>query len=83
MSTILKPKCDMLIDQNLYIGDDPVGHVCLNDAEYQAHGYFFCQECRDMLWEGTERIRFPPVGSVQRWESGEMLKCIGLHNFER
>jgi len=68
--TLLKPQCDMLLDQSLVIDGDPCGHLCQNDAVYQGMGLFFCQRCRDLLAAGSERVTIPKVGSVHLWESG-------------
>ncbi len=43
--------CQALIDQNRFIGEDPVGHSCSNDAIYRNNttGYRLCQDCYDAL----------------------------------
>ena len=50
-------RCDMLIDQNRYIGEDPVGHACYNKADYEDQdGYLICQECVNMRETQPGRI---------------------------
>jgi hypothetical protein len=58
----------MLIDQNRYIGDDPIGHHCMNDAAWEGYGYLFCKECAEMLTKEPERITFPPIGGKENQE---------------
>jgi hypothetical protein len=64
---IMKPKCDCLLDQNHYIGDDPIGHACFNDAVYQTKTHFFCDDCKQLFMEGSERITLRG-GSVIGWK---------------
>lgn len=61
----IKPKCDMLIDQNKYIGSDPVGHCCFNEAVYQDSEYFACAECLEHIKAGDGKITIPQHGSVK------------------
>lgn len=51
-------KCDMLVDQGRYIGEDPVGHACSNDAVYEASegGPLLCESCRDLLFSEPFRL---------------------------
>lgn len=56
----VKLKCDMLVDQNWMIGNDPVGHACSNDAEWTNGHFLLCESCRKMLENEPERITFPP-----------------------
>lgn len=69
---IIKPQCDMLIDQNLTIDGDPVGRRCQNEATLQGYGLFFCQRCADLLAAGSERVTIPKVGGVPLWVSGSV-----------
>lgn len=56
-------KCEMLVDQNRYIGDDPVGRKCPNDAtsKLDITGHLICSECRNMLFNEPDRITIPRV----------------------
>lgn len=60
---IIRLPCDALIDQRRYIGGDPVGHACRNDAEVEYRHpdfpgayWLVCRECFRMLHEEPERI---------------------------
>ena len=53
-------RCDCLIDQNRYIGDDPVGHKCSLPAEWEApNGMLYCQHCKELLTTDPSRISYP------------------------
>jgi len=62
MSVKLYYKCEAHIDQGRYIGDDPVGCKCSQDATYEwAHeGYSvaICNDCRKKIFSSPERISF-------------------------
>lgn len=77
MNAILKPQCDMLLDQSLVIDGDPCGHACTNEAVYQGHGMFFCQRCADLLAAGSDRVTIPRVGSVHLWKPGWVRAMAG------
>ena len=58
-----KCKCEALIDQGKYIGEDPVGHACLHEAEVRVVDgmgtvRWLCVACCDDL----ERYRGAPPG---------------------
>jgi len=56
-------RCEMLIDQNRYIGSDPVGHCCMNKADYERlDGYLICESCKNMIFNEPNRITYP-IGS--------------------
>lgn len=55
MTTVYYP-CEALVDQNRYIGDDPIGHSCGNRAEVQIGNSLLCKECSDLI--PTGRISF-------------------------
>jgi len=51
--------CDALVDQNRYIGKDPVGYKCMNTAIYGVYkGKYLCQDCFEMIMEKTGRVSF-------------------------
>ena len=52
----------MLVDQNRYVGNDPVGHRCLNSASHEFAGYLICDWCLRMLYDEPWRIETPIVG---------------------
>ena len=58
----MKPKCDMLIDQNT-----TVGHCCMNDATHRSGEYLICNECAKMLEEEPLRITIPARGNAHTW----------------
>jgi len=64
----IKPKCEMLIDQNHFIGNDPIGHCCYNDADYRVGEYHICKDCLELLKEGSLKITVPPFGTASVWE---------------
>lgn len=51
--------CNMLIDQNRYIGEDPVGYKCSRAARWESDGYLVCDICREMFATEPERITVP------------------------
>jgi len=63
------PRCDMLIDQNKFIGEDNMGHCCYNEATKNDGQYYFCDECLDKLADPNDNsITIPLIGSVKTWE---------------
>lgn len=68
-------KCDALLDQNRYIGDDPVGHACSNDAAYETSwidgaSILICESCKEILLSDLKRLTFytPYTGSKYQEE---------------
>lgn len=66
METKIKFVCECLIDQYRYIGSDPVGHACGNEASHEtvdAHGRKFCicSTCAFMMIDQPERIQTPLI----------------------
>ncbi len=61
--------CNMLIDQGRYIGTEPLGSVCYNEATWEtAEGYLVCDRCREMIKANSDRVSFPlrPFGVEQQ-----------------
>jgi hypothetical protein len=60
---VVRPPCAGLIDQGRYVGGDPVGHACHNDATetYWAGGvgWHLCAPCADMARAGSLRLTLP------------------------
>ena len=55
--------CEMLVDQNRFIGSDPVGHACSNQAVTVApfrDGRFYLV-CADCLSMDEERLSVSPL----------------------
>lgn len=53
-------KCDLLIDQNRYIGKTCVGYKCFNNAEYEdKNGYLICLSCKNLLISTPSVITYP------------------------
>ena len=58
--------CQAYIDYGRFIGDDPVGHCCINKASSEAtiivdgkFKYFrVCDHCKKLIEEEPERISF-------------------------
>ncbi len=67
----IAPLCNAYIDQNRYIGKDPVGHKCSGPARWEtSEGYLICSECKKMLAEEPGRVSFigPPQGVKEQQE---------------
>ena len=62
-SLLVHPGCSGLIDQDRFIGDDPVGHVCYNDASEWfwsgGLGWHVCVSCAASLHAGEGRVTLP------------------------
>ncbi len=68
MKTVVQPICDMLIDQDRYIGSDPVGHYCGNPTSHVLCGsHFICDSCVELLQSNPSRVTIPAHGSVIGW----------------
>lgn len=71
IAAMWKMTCCALVDQNRYIGDDPVGHACseraIKTVWLKGVGFRVCNRCVTMLESEPERITFP----VCRGELGE------------
>jgi len=65
----IKPKCDMLRDQDLYIMESgakvPLGHACYNDANFQTETHYICKECSEMFKVGEGYKITVGLGSVK------------------
>lgn len=75
----IKYSCDLLIDQDHYIGDDPIGHHCLNAAKYQIkindRDYLICEECLIALRSNLNNRTFPIIGGREVQDKAiEILK---------
>lgn len=73
----IKAKCSMLIDQELYIDDDPIGHTCYNDAEYCDGVHYYCTECYRKISNGDNSVKKPPFNSVEMWSKFSELVQSG------
>lgn len=70
--------CDMLVDQDRYIGKDPVGYKCSNVASYELSiGLLICDSCFDLLRNTPHRINMPKLG-------GKLIqdKIISLRDYK-
>jgi len=54
-------KCDILVDQDRYIGGDPVGYACSGDAVREdKDGVLWCARCLSILMaHGAHRLTVP------------------------
>lgn len=50
--------CDILIDQGKYIGNDPVGFACTNEAKYEINSIHICERCFDLIKLEPSRVTF-------------------------
>jgi hypothetical protein len=73
----LAPLCDCLIDQNRFIGDDPIGHACHKPAKYHDHGINVCEDCMKMLGdpEQTQRATIPKTLLIEATERLRKEHC--------
>jgi hypothetical protein len=54
--------CESMVDQNRYVGTDPIGYACARTAKYELEdGCLVCEECMRMLKEERDRITLPKV----------------------
>jgi hypothetical protein len=57
------PRCAALLDQDRYIGDDPVGHACYNQASETVWiggvGWRVCSSCAALVRSGSNRVTLP------------------------
>jgi len=67
------PMCDMLVDQNRYIGNDPVGYKCLNRADYEIGDYFICENCWKKYIHEPHRITLG-LPTVKMWHDKKYMK---------
>lgn len=50
------------MDQNRYIGEDPVGHKCQNDADFETvMGVLLCRDCYVHFMNNSGRVTFPAM----------------------
>lgn len=53
--------CEMLLDQNRFVGNDPVGHACMKEATWETpEGFLVCDNCKRLLTTQPEQLTFPP-----------------------
>ena len=78
MDKILIPfKCDSFIDQGLYIGEDPIGHSCSNDATKELDEILLCDSCVEILKDNPERLSFYPGMTGKKRQIETLNKFIG------
>lgn len=66
-------KCEALLDQGHYIGDDPIGSACANDADFVYNGVAVCGHCKILIEQEPRRVSFPmsldPLSiRIDRWK---------------
>lgn len=49
--------CDAYLDQGHYVGGDPIGHACTQDAVARRQNHDVCQDCLNLLESGNPRDR--------------------------
>lgn len=80
------PKCDMMINQNRFIGADPIGHCCMNDAVFQTTTHFICDSCANAMannWVNDKGDKVSTgIGTVIGWKERvqENLKFLTKGN---
>jgi len=65
----IKPKCSMIINQNLHSSRDPIGPCCTNDAVAHDGVHFYCKKCLKNL-DGDNpfyKVTKPPYADVPGW----------------
>ncbi len=66
--------CDALIDQNRFIGSDPVGYRCVNPPSLiDEFGHFLCLECADLLSTGRITLGITNYREAEYKTSDERL----------
>ena len=64
--------CSCLIDQNRFIGEDPVGHCCTNEAAFRYEcdkkEAFLCKSCYELFVENQSRVtvQFSQIGQSEK-----------------
>jgi len=55
--TNIQPPCEALIDQNRFIGEDPVGGRCCNSGtHYTKEGAWICDDCQTLIEMEPHRV---------------------------
>ena len=71
----ITPPCSILFDQNVYIGNVPIGHTCYNKGNYIYGHLFICEECKQKIEQGeSSRMTFPEIDMVELWK--ELARSI-------
>lgn len=79
--------CEALVDQDRYIGTDPVGYSCshmgvveVNHPEDQTYGWLLCNRCNEMSMNEPHRItlRGPKTWEQREEAYKQIMKRIGL-----
>ena len=72
-------RCDALVDQKRYIGEDPVGYKCSREAKWEApDGFLLCDGCLAMFKDPKQiyRLTFvPPYGAA--YQKGVVDYVVG------
>lgn len=72
------PRCRALIDQDRKIGNDPVGHACMNAAHTMLHGFPLCDSCVGVIRDDPRRVSFPGGASWDQWREADLRTLVGL-----
>lgn len=82
---VMKMRCECLIDQDRYIGEDPVGYCCSNAATKELATElgtaYFCDSCIEMLDTGRITFRFRS-GQSQEQEMEKLIHSLRTTNEE-
>ncbi len=78
IKSTINPKCSMLINQNMYIDDDPLGHTCYNDAVYTDWIHFYCNDCKKKLYDNDQSVTKPNFNSVAAWSMAVELSLENI-----
>lgn len=71
--------CEVLIDQDRLIGDDPVGYRCTSAAEWETpDGYLICDNCRELHRQQPSRVTFPVAYGIehQKWLLQQLVRYV-------
>ena len=67
------PPCEALIDQDVYVGGDSVGHACYRSAKWAVpmgggKDVLLCDRCREMLRDEPQRLKLRGMNPKARTE---------------
>lgn len=70
--------CDALVDQDRFIGEDPIGYKCSSNAVYETtinkKDVLICLGCHTIFKEEPDRITFSNYTGIER--QNELIRKI-------
>jgi hypothetical protein len=65
MAVLVPLPCEALLDQDRYIGGDPVGHACFNSAQelvwLDGFSWRVCSDCAALIRANSDRVTLRPL----------------------